>query len=173
MRATSKSVDVAHANGTTIGYTAGRMPIGRSARASIRLGVVILILAAFAGGWELLARQAPGSPLYIGMLPGPVAALRELSLSVGLLLVGAGLLMPWAAGSREPWILLALLGVGALMGVGGQVYGAIHGMYGVQLMDLREDALGLFVVKQGGLGLLSLGLCELGRRVLFRPPPQQ
>lgn len=148
------------------------MMIGPCARASVRLGVVLLMLAALAGGWQLLAQQAPGSPLYIGTLPGPIGALRELATSVGLLLLAAALLMPWASDQREPWGIVTLLYVGAVLGVGGQLYGAIRGMNGVQFMDLREDARPLFLVKTGGLGLLALGLFEIGRRVLFRPPPQ-
>ena len=147
------------------------MTTGPSAKASIRLGVVMLMVAALAAGWQLLAQQSPGSPLYIGMLPGPFAALRELAMSTGLLLLAAGLLMPWASSSGEPRGIVALLYVGAVLGVGGQLYGALRGMNGVQFMDLREDAQPLFLVKTGGLGLFALGLFEIGRRVLFRPPP--
>ena len=58
------------------------------------------MIAALASVWELLALQAPGSPLYLGMLPGPVTSLRELATMIGLLLFGAGALMPWAFGGR-------------------------------------------------------------------------
>jgi hypothetical protein len=144
---------------------------GPCAKASVRLAVVTLMAAALSGGWELVAQQSPGSPLYIGMLPGPISALRELATGIGLSLVAVALLMPWASGRREPWGIVALLYVGTLLGVGAQVYGALRGMNGVQLMDLRADARPLFLVKIGGLSLLTLGCAEIGRRVLFRPPP--
>lgn len=142
-----------------------------SSRATIRLGVAALMLGALAGLWELLALQAPGTLLYIGMLAGPIGALRELTLLLGLLLVVAGLLLPWAGRGGEPRALVALLYMGVALALSAQVYGAAHGMNGVQLGDLRPDALPLFVVKQGGLLLFALGMLELGRRVLVRPAP--
>ena len=50
--------------------------------------------------------------------------------------------------------------VGVALALSAQLYGALHGMNGVQLVDLRPDALPLFVVKQGGL-VLSCALLEL------------
>lgn len=142
-----------------------------SSRATIRLGVAALMLGALAGLWELLALQAPGTLLYIGMLAGPVGALRELALLLGLLLVAAGLLLPWASREGEPRLLVALLYLGAVLALSAQIYGAAHGMNGVQVGDLRPDALPLFIVKQGGLVLFALAMLELGRRVLVRPAP--
>jgi uncharacterized membrane protein (DUF441 family) len=150
------------------------MPIGECGKATVRLGVVSLMVAALASAWELLALQAPGSPLHIGVLPGPVTALRELALVVGLLLLAAGLLMPWATGQRgEPRVLTRMLHAGTVLALGAQAYGAAQGMNGVQLGDLRADALPVFVFKQGGLAVLVGALLELGRRVLLAPPPLQ
>ncbi len=147
------------------------MRIGASGKATVRLGVVVLMVAACSGVWELLAAQSPGTPLYIDTLAGPIAALRELATVFGLLLLGAGLLMPWASQGREPRRLVAALYAGTALALGAQLYAATQGMYGVQLSDLRPDALPLFVAKQTGLLLLVGGLLELGRRVLLRPPP--
>jgi hypothetical protein len=148
------------------------MPIGECGKATVRLGVAALMIAALASAWELVALQAPGSPLYIGMLPGPVTSLRELSTGIGLVLACAGLIMPWASSGRgEPRVLVALLYAGTSLALGAQVYGAFQGMSGVQLGDLRPDAMPLFVLKQGGLALLLGALFELGRRVLVQPPP--
>jgi hypothetical protein len=147
------------------------MGTGPSARAVIRLGVCVLFVAAVAGVWELLALQAPGSPLYLAALPGPVSALRELAMNLGLLLLAAGLLAPWAATRGEPKGLVLALHAGALLGLGAQLYCALTGMYGVQLYDLRPDAKAAFALKYGGLLLFGLSLLELGRRVLVRPPP--
>jgi hypothetical protein len=148
------------------------MPIGECGTATVRLGIASLMIAALASVWELLALQAPGSPLYIGLLPGPVTSFRELATVIGLLLIGAGLTMPWARGHRrEPRVLVRVLYVGALLALGAQAYGATQGMNGVQLGDLRPDALPMFVLKHGGLALLLGGLLELGRRMLVQPPP--
>ncbi|MFI5308943.1 MAG: hypothetical protein ACHQ53_16415 [Polyangiales bacterium] len=147
------------------------MSIGRSRRAVIRLGVCALMVAAGSSVWQLLAAQAPGTPLYIGMLEGPVAALRGLATSIGLVLFAAAWLLPWAFPEREPKRLVALLYVGTVLGLGGEIYGAVRGMFGMQLADMRPDALPLFIVKHLGLGLLLGALLDLGRRVLLRPPP--
>ena len=37
---------------------------------------------------KLLARQAPGTPLYLGQLPGPIGALRQTAMNLGLLPYG-------------------------------------------------------------------------------------
>lgn len=115
--------------------------------------------------------QSPGTWLYIATLFGPIAALRELTTVIGLLLLAAGLLLPWASPEREPRLLVGLMYVGTALGVGAQLYAALHGMYGVQASDLRPDALPLFVIKHGGVGLVLGALLELGRRVLVRPAP--
>jgi hypothetical protein len=144
---------------------------GACAKATVRLGVIALMVAGLAGVWELVALQAPGSPLYIGMLPGPITSLRELSTAIGVLLVVGGLIMPWAQNGRgEPRALVRVLYVGTALALAAQLYGAAQGMNGVQLGDLRPDALPLFVLKQGGLALLLGALLELGRRVLLRRP---
>ena len=138
----------------------------------LRLGVATLMVAGAASVWELLALQAPGTPLYIGMLPGPVGALRELSGGLGVLLVLAGLAMPWTGRRRaEPRRLVAVLYAGTLLALTAQTYGAAHGMHGVQLGDLRRDALPLFVIKHAALALVLGALIELGRRVLLARGP--
>lgn len=146
------------------------MPISASGTALIRLGVVTLMAAGLAGVWELLALQAPGTPLYLGMLPAPITALRELATTLGLLLIAAGLTHAWTRGPGEV-ALIAALYLGMLVALGAQLYGAAQGMTGVQMSDLRPDALPLFLVKHAGLLLVGLALLEHGRRLLFRPPP--
>jgi hypothetical protein len=146
------------------------MSIEASARASLRLGVCSLLLAGVTAAWEVVALQSPGTPLYVGVLPGPIAALRELATTVGVLLIMGSLLMPRAARGRLPSrALIALLYLGTALGLGAQIYGALHGMYVVQAIDLRSDALPLFVIKYGGLSLVVLSLIELGRRACFAP----
>src|SRR5262245_16924767 len=116
------------------------MSASAGALATIRLGVVLLMLAAAAALLELLAAQAPGTPLYIGLLPGPVGALRELCSVLGLTLLVAGLLLP-RTGWSMPRALVVCLYAGALIGIGAQAYAALHGMFAVQLRDLHPQAL--------------------------------
>ena len=147
------------------------MSIGPSRKAVIRLGVCVLMLTAATSVWQLLAAQAPGTPLYIATLEGPIAALRTLATGLGLTLFAAAWLLPWAFPEREPKRWVALLYAGTILGLGGELYGAMRGMFGLQLMDLRPDALPLFIIKHLGLGMVFGALVELGRRVLLRPPP--
>jgi hypothetical protein len=148
------------------------MPIAACGRATLGLGVLALIAAGCSGAWELLALQSPGTVLYIGMLPGPISALRELATVLGLLFVVAALWMPAAAlvRARVPLsILVALLYAGGALALGAQLYAALHGMYGTQIVDMRADALPVFVAKHCGLLLLIAALLELARRALRSP----
>jgi hypothetical protein len=159
------------ATGADLVYTVA-MPTSPSGTATLRLGIVVLMIAAATSAWELLALQAPGTPLYIGVLPGPITSLRELATALGVLLLLAGILMPRASQGRpEPRRLVSALYAGTLLALGAQTYGATQGMSGVQLGDLRADALPLFVVKQGALGTVLVALCVLGSRLLVQPPP--
>lgn len=135
----------------------------------LRAALCLLGAAALAGAVELLALQAPGSPLYLGVLPGPLALVRELSMTLGLLLLG-GELLAARAGSPLPSSLRRVLIGSAAVAVLAQAYGAALGMYGLQVKDLRADALPLFLVKHGALLAFVVGYARLGLRAL-RPPP--
>lgn len=136
---------------------------GASARAVLRIGGCVLIAAALAGTWEWLAGQAPGSPLYIGMLPAPIERLRAEAFDVGTLLLLAGLVLgPRSLPRRVLW----WLAIGALLLLGSSLYAAATGMPGVQLRDLRPDATWIFFGKALGRGLCLLGLADIGWRVL-------
>jgi len=129
----------------------------------LRLGTGVLVLAALAGVWETLASQAPGSPLYIGVLPGPVALLREAAFDWGVSLVLAGLLL---GGRAQPRKWFFALQAGVLLTLGSALYAAATGMHGIQARDLRPDASWLFAIKYAGRGLLSVCLFDLARRGL-------
>jgi len=142
------------------------MQVGQSARGVLRLGCGVLVVATLVGAWETLASQAPGSPLYIGMLPGPIELLRETALTCGLLTVLAGLMLADRTLSRR-W--LWLLHVGVTLTLGSGFYAAANGMHGVQVRDLRPDAGWLFLVKYAGRGLLAVCLGAIARQALAGP----
>ena len=138
-------------------------------RLLLRAALWLLGLSALAGAVELLALQAPGSPLYLGVLPGPLGVLRELLLTLGLLLLGGDVLAARAAlaAGLARW-LVCCAAVAALA----QAYGAVHGMYGLQVKDLRADALPLFLLKHAALLGFVVGYARLGVRALrARPGP--
>lgn len=141
-------------------------------RPLIRLGMSLLLGAVAAGIWELLASQSPGTPLFIGMLSGPIGALRELCTTLGLLMLITSLLL---AGSQQvpPPALVWLLHVGTLTSVGSQLYGALYGMPGVQVVDFRPGVRPLFMTKHAALGLVVVGLIDVGRRVLWPPKTRE
>jgi hypothetical protein len=142
----------------------------RYAVRTVRLGVALLGCAALASVWELLAAQVPGSPLYIGVLPGPIGALREMALTLALLSLAAGALMPWAFGAavngQRALIVSSLLVSGAILALGAQTYGAANGMHGHQMSDLRPDARLVFYLRHGGLLVYALGWLDIGWRVI-------
>ncbi|HET6335449.1 MAG TPA: hypothetical protein VFG30_19620 [Polyangiales bacterium] len=141
------------------------MSTPESARVMLRLAVIVLCTAAGAGVWEVLASQAPGSLLSIGMLPGPIEMLRDTALILGLLLFGASLLVRDSGATRG-----VVIGVHVAVAVTllAAVYGAFTGMHGVQARDLRPDATPLFIVKyMGRLGVLA-SLLAIARRALAR-----
>ena len=147
----------------------------RYAARTVRFGVALLGGAAGAGLWELLAAQVPGSPLYIGVLPGPIGALREMTLMLSLLSMAAGALMPWAYGAqvdgRRAKVVTGFLLAGALIAIAAQTYGAANGMHGAQMSDLRADARAVFFIRHGGLLLFALGWLDVGWRVLRHRSP--
>jgi hypothetical protein len=146
----------------------------RYALSTLKLGVVLLGFTALAGLWEVLAAQVPGSPLYIGILPGPIGALRGLALTLALLSMAAGALLGIAFGDRAQTpraaATVAVLWIGALLALAAQTYGAANGMHGHQMSDLRADARAVFFLRHGGLLLFALGWLDIGVRLLRRPP---
>ena len=140
-----------------------------SRRILLRAALGLLSAGALAGLVELIALQAPGSPLYLGVLPGPIGVLRALALWLGLLLLGAD---PLAARAGAPPALTRVLVGAAAVAVLAQAYGAAHGMYGLQVKDLRADALPVFLAKHAALLAFALAYAWLGKRALRAGPGQ-
>jgi hypothetical protein len=129
----------------------------------LRLGGALLLTAAGVGVWEVLASQAPGSILYVGVLPGPVERLRSETFDFGVVILIAGLLL----GDREvPRRVLVWLALGSVLVIFAGLYAALTGMTGVQMTDLRPDATWLFAGKLLGRGLLCAGLASIGWKTL-------
>ena len=150
------------------------MELRPSARAIVRLAIGLLIAAAAASVWEILARQAPSSGWHVGMLPGPVAELRDTSVTLALLCVAAAWLVPVIAPDHEPWLLVGALHAGALVTLAALAYGATTGMYGVQIDDPRSDSVWLFKIRTLGQLVLVGCLVDVARRFLRarrKPPP--
>ncbi|HKP56976.1 MAG TPA: hypothetical protein VJV78_09660 [Polyangiales bacterium] len=136
-----------------------------SSRALLRLAVIVLCVGAGAGVWEVLASQAPGSPLFIGMLPGPIEMLREAATLIGVLLLAASCLV---RDRPLPRALLIALHVAVVVTLLAALYGAATGMHGVQVIDLRPDAIPLFAAKYAGRLGLATCLFLIARRALTR-----
>jgi len=144
-----------------------------TATRTIKLGVITLGAALLAGVWQLLALQVPGSTFYIGVLPGPIGALRELCVTLGLLTLAAGALQPRAyeaAKEQRARAASLLITVGVALAIAAQTYGAAHGMHGEQMSDLRADARAVFFIRHGGILLFALGWLDIGWRFVRRPP---
>lgn len=141
--------------------------LGSEGRRLVSAGALLLAGAALAAAWELLARQAPGTLLYIGMLPGPIASLRELCFTLGASLIVAGALFTPRADEPAHGARFAILAMaGALSAALAQLYAASQGMNGVQLQDPRSDALPTFVLRHGGTAACVIALCALAWRAL-------
>ena len=136
------------------------------------MAIALLMAAALASVWELFALQVPGSPFSLGMLPGPIASLRDSAVMLALVLLGVAWLLPWAYQSKEPRLMVGLTYLGVILALSGSLYGAVTGMYGVQITDPRTDATVLFVVKHGGQLLLAGCLLDVAWRVILKKPPE-
>lgn len=141
------------------------------ARATLRLSFGAFACAAAGAVWHVLAMQAPGSELYLGMLPGPIENLRDASFTLGVLGFLAAQALPHAYPTRTPPGLVALLHLGALCVLAAGLYGAITGLHGEQFRDLRPDARSLFIAKHAGWSITAVALTWLARRTLS-PAPQ-
>ncbi len=150
------------------GYECAPMPTTVPARVLLRAAFTLLVIAAGTSLWATLARQAPGSPLYLGMLPGPIEALRDSALWIGLVFLGVAYWLPALAQGNAALILVGVACVGALLELGAGLYAAIHGLHAIQLKDPRPDVGPIVALKYAGQALLALTLLEITRRAFTR-----
>lgn len=139
-----------------------------SSRHLVALAMLVLLVGAAAGLWELFAGQAPYTPLRAPQLEGPVAQLRSSAFVVGLLLLAAAWLLPWIEPDEEPhrWVGAVTLGTSVMLLA--LAYGASTSMMGTQIFDPRPDATALFAGRALGQGLLGLCLVDFSRRVFVK-----
>jgi hypothetical protein len=138
---------------------------------TLRLSLAVFAVAACAAVWEVLAEQAPGSALYLGMMPSPIRALRAAAFGLGVSLFLAAQLLPRAFPERTPPGVWFSLLAGALAVVCSALYGAAMGLHGEQLRDLRPDALPLFLIKHAGYLALLVAFARIGLRAVAPSRP--
>jgi len=144
------------------------MPSTPASRALMRCAFGLLVVAAAASVWSLLANQAPGSPLYLGMLAGPIESVRDSAAVLGLVFIAVASLLPGLAQGRVAMVLVAVACIGATLDLGAGIYAAIHGLHAIQFKDPRSDIAPLVTLKYTGQALLGLCLVEVTRRVWTR-----
>lgn len=146
------------------------MELRPSAYALVRLGVLLLVVAAGAAVWELFALQPPHSRFQAGVLAEPIAQLRGTATVYALVLLAAAWLLPWAWPDKEPKAIVAAVHAAVVLTIGALVYGASRSLMGLQILDLRTDAQVMFGTRVVGQGLSMGCLLVLAWRLLRRRP---
>lgn len=142
------------------------MELRSTAKLLVGLGSGVLVVGLGSGVWELLASQAPFTPLHTGTLAAPVSQLRETSFTLSLLLFAAAWLLPFYAPDEEPKVLAALALAGTVVTMVAMIWAASVGMMGLQAFDPRGDARALFYTRATGQGLLLIVGVDFARRLL-------
>jgi hypothetical protein len=140
------------------------MSLSPAGRATVKLALALLAIAAIGVVVHTLAAQGPSSPWWLGILPGPVAQLRDTSALLGALLLAAAPYISARSGEREPWSLVVALYVGVVIVLVTLAIGATSGMYGVQIEDPRVANRWLFRARSLGELILFGGLVAFARR---------
>lgn len=135
----------------------------------IRLGVVLLGLAAVAGLLELFARQAPFTVLALEMLPSPIQQLRDAALVHAFLALLAGLLLPAAWAPEAPVRFVRALVAGHVMLFTALLYAALTGRMAVQIWNPEPMDVWLPALRIVG-HLTVAGAYFAWARRLFRVP---
>lgn len=133
----------------------------------IRLGIVLLGLAAVAGLFELFARQAPFTVLALEMLPSPIQQLRDAALVHGLLALLVGLLLPAAWSTLAPRRFVPVLVTGHGLLFAALLYAAATGRMAVQIWNPEPMDVWLPALRIVG-HLTVVGVYFVWARRLFR-----
>lgn len=142
------------------------MELRSTAKLLVGLAAGVLLVGLGSGVWELLAAQAPFTPLHTGTLSAPVRQLRQTCFTLSLLYFAAAWLLPLYAPDKEPRVLAAVLVTGTSITLVAMIWAASVGMMGLQAFDPRSDARALFYVRVTGQGLLLVAGLDFARRLL-------
>jgi len=140
------------------------MRLSLAGRATVKLALALLAVAVVGVVVHTLAAQGPSSPWWLGILPGPVAQLRDASALLGTLLLAAAPYVSAREGEREPWSLVVALYVGVAIVLVTLAAGAMTGMYGEQIEDPRIASRWLFRARSLGELILLGTLLAFARR---------
>jgi len=141
------------------------MTLSPAGRATLKLGLALLGVAAAGVVAHTLAVQTPSSPWWIGLLPGPIAQLRDASALLGALLLAGAPYVSARPGEREPFGLVVALCVGVVLVLTTLAVGAATGMFGVQIDDPRPASRWLFRARTLGEIVLFGAFVAFARRV--------
>ncbi len=140
------------------------MTLSLAGRATVKLALAMLAVAVVGVVVHTLAAQGPSSPWWLGVLPGPVAQLRDASALLAALLLAAAPYVSAREGEPEPWSLVVALYAGVTIVVITLAIGAMTGMYGVQIEDPRIESRWLFRARSLGELILLGALFAFARR---------
>lgn len=140
------------------------------ARTLLRFAFGLLVLAAASSVWAVLANQAPGSPVYLGVLPGPIENVRDSATVLALVFLAVSWWLPTIVIGRAATLLVACACLGATLDLSASVFAAAHGLHAIQFKDHRPDVAPLVMLKTVGQLLLGVCLLDVTRRVWFKRP---
>jgi len=113
----------------------------------LRLGALSLLVGLGAGVFELMATQAPYTPLHFGVLAAPFSQLRGAAFWLGL---------------------FAFVCAGSVLSLSAMAWAAAEGMMAIQVFDPRPGAGWLAIVRLLGQGLVLIAALDVARRLLRR-----
>lgn len=129
-----------------------------------RLATLGWAVAALGKAWAFVAEQSPSSPLYVGMLPGPIDSLAQTGFWLGTVCWVSVWAVPrlFPDGSPRWWVPSMHVGVFTMLVAAG--YAAARGVHGVQVFDPRVQAqvvVGMRLV--GFVCVVACGVVAAGR----------
>jgi len=137
----------------------------------LRLGALTLLIGLGAGVFELMATQAPYTPLHFGVLAAPFSQLRGAAFWLGLFAFVCAWLRPRLGSERASWILFGLVSAGSVLSLSAMAWAAAEGMMAIQVFDPRPGAGWLAIVRLLGQGLVLIAALDVARRLLRRGAP--
>lgn len=146
-----------------------RRRVDASARRLVKLGAILLALAAAGSMWFVLSSQSPESFWYVGTLPEPVERFASSTAFVGFGVLFAAWLLPQVARTDGSARRLEIaLHVGGSLFAAASWLAAMGGGYGVQLGDSRPRSVAITSVRLAAMVVLGAVLAIFVVRLLTR-----